>query len=147
MQQAYARISWRGLYAEAGSREDALVVRQDQLSIGSFVKGTNAKPVPQVRIGTNGFVDIPFTAHWVQANFDAGYGKFMDSGYREDRFHQAPGVNSRYTTGAYYHQKHLYFRTNPTKPFFVLVGIEHAVQFGGTNHTVGADGQITTPPT
>ena len=144
LQQAYARLSWRGLYAEAGSREDALVVRQGQLSIGSFVKGTNAKPVPQVRIGTHGFVDIPFTAHWVQANFDAGYGKFMDSGYREDRFRQAPGVNNRYTTGAYYHQKHLYFRTNPTKPLFVLVGIEHAVQFGGTSHTVGADGQLTT---
>ena len=65
---------------EVGSREQPQVIRDNLLSVGSFVKGTNAKPVPQVHFGTNGFWDVPFTKRWVQINFDFGYGKFLDSG-------------------------------------------------------------------
>ncbi len=142
LQQCYANLSSKSFYVEVGSREDPQVIRDDLLSIGSFVKGTNAKPIPQARFGTNGFWTVPYTKQWLQVNFSFGYGKFMDSGYREDRFNAAPTVNTQYATGAYYHQKHLYFRTNPDKPLFIVVGIEHAVQFGGTNHSM-IDGQIT----
>lgn len=134
LQQCYVNLSWKSFVFEVGSREHQLVVRDNLLSTGSFVKGTNAKPIPQVHFGTNGFWTVPFTKNWLQINFDFGYGKFMDSGYREDRYHKAEDVNKAYTTGAYYHQKHLYFRSNPEKPIFVTIGIEHAVQFGGTNH-------------
>lgn len=115
---------------EAGSREQPQVVRDNLLSSGSFVKGTNAKPIPQVHVGTNGFWTVPFTKKWVQINFDFGYGKFLDNHFHERQFNE--GNNARYTKGAYYHQKHLYIRSNPDKPVFVMVGIEHAVQFGGT---------------
>ena len=134
LQQCYANLSSKSFYLEVGSREDPQVIRDDLLSIGSFVKGTNAKPVPQVRFGTNGFWTVPYTKQWLQIDFSFGYGKFMDSSYREDCFWKASDVNSFYTTGSYYHQKHLYFRSNPEKLFFAVVGIEHAVQFGGTNH-------------
>ena len=134
LQQCYANLSSKSFYLEVGSREDPQVIRDDLLSIGSFVKGTNAKPVPQVRFGTNGFWTVPYTKRWLQIDFNFGYGKFMDSSYREDCFWKASDVNSFYTTGSYYHQKHLYFRSNPEKLFFAVVGIEHAVQFGGTNH-------------
>lgn len=142
LQQGYVNLSYKSFFLEAGSREQQLVVRDNLLSIGSFVKGTNAKPVPQVHFGTKGFWDVPLTKQWVQINFDFGYGKFMDSGYREDRFNQGDGSYPSYTTGAYYHQKHLYIRSNPTKRFFVMVGIEHAVQFGGTKYTL-VDGVLT----
>ena len=134
LQQCYVNLSWKSFFLEAGSRELPQVVRDNLLSSGSFVKGTNAKPIPQVHVGTNGFWTVPFTKKWVQINFDFGYGKFLDSKYREDKFFQSGDVNEAYTTGAYYHQKHLYFRSNPTKPVFVTIGIEHAVQFGGTHH-------------
>ncbi len=135
LQQCYLNLSYQSFFMEAGTREEPQVIRDNVLSVGSFVKGTNAKPVPQIHVGTHDFWTAPYTKDWVQINFDFGYGKFLDSGYREDMFYEHPSVNDRYTTGAYYHQKHLYIRSNPTKPFFVTVGIEHAVQFGSTNHS------------
>ena len=135
LQQCYANLSYKSFFIEAGTREEKQVLRDNLLSAGSFVKGTNAKPIPQIHLGTNGFWTVPYTKDWLQVNFDFGYGKFLDSSYREDRFMQNGAVNTRYATGAYYHQKHLYFRSNPSKRFFAIVGIEHAVQFAGTNHT------------
>ena len=130
LQQAYLNLSWKGFFLEAGSREQKQVVRDDLLSTGSFVKGTNAKPIPQVHFGTNDFWTVPYTKGWLQVNFDFGYGKFMDSGYREDQFNDHE-VNRQYAKGIWYHQKHLYLRSNPEKPIFITVGIEHAVQFAG----------------
>ena len=135
LQQCYVNLSYQSFFIEAGSREIKPVLRDDLLSTGSFVKGTNAKPIPQIHFGTNGFWTVPYTKDWLQIDFDFGYGKFLDSNYREDMFYRAGSVNESYTTGIYYHQKHLYFRTNPTKRFFVTAGMEHAAQFGGTNYS------------
>lgn len=130
LQQAYANLSYKSFFLEAGSREQQQVVRDDLLSTGSFVKGTNAKPIPQVHLGTIGFWTVPYTKDWLQINFDFGYGKFLDCGFREDQFNDHE-VNRAYAKGIWYHQKHLYFRSNPEKTIFVTAGIEHAVQFGG----------------
>ncbi|MBQ8989638.1 MAG: hypothetical protein IJ067_08095 [Prevotella sp.] len=130
LQQLYANLSYKSFFLEAGSREQKQVVRDNLLSAGSFVKGTNAKPVPQVHFGTIDFWTVPYTKEWLQVNFDFGYGKFLDTGFREDQFYDHD-VNRAYAKGIWYHQKHLYFRSNPDKPVFVTVGIEHAVQFGG----------------
>ena len=135
LQQAYVNLSWKSFFVEAGSREQGQVVRDDLLSTGSFVKGTNAKPIPQVHVGTKGFWTVPYTKDWLQINFDFGYGKFMDNSYHKDKFYQEGSGNTRYTTGTYYHQKHLYFRSNPTKRIFGIIGIEHAVQFGGKQYS------------
>ena len=135
LQQCYANLDYqKTFFLEIGSREEKPVLRDDLLSSGSFVKGTNAKPIPQIHFGTNDFWTVPFTKDWLQINFDFGYGKFMDSSYREDRYMEASDVNLMYTTGAFYHQKHLYFRTNPKKRIFVTAGIQHVAQFGGTNY-------------
>ena len=137
LQQCYANLSWKSFFIEVGSREQEQVVRDNLLSIGSFIKGTNAKPIPQIHLGTNGFWNVPFTKKWVQINFDFGYGKFLDGNYREERFQEGNenGIkNPSYATGVFYHQKHLYIRSNPTKPVFVMVGIEHAAKFGGTSY-------------
>ena len=135
LQQCFVNLTYRSFFVEVGSREHKQVVRDDLLSSGSFVKGTNAKPIPQIHLGTNDFWTVPYTKEWLQINFDFGYGKFLDSGYREDRYREASSANRMYTTGAYYHQKHLYFRTNPEKRFFAMIGAEHVAQFGGTNYS------------
>ena len=147
LQQCYANLSWQSFFIEVGSREEATVLRDEQLSSGLFANGINAKPVPKVHFGTNGFWTIPFTKGWLQAHFDFGYGKFTDSGYREEMFQRGGNVNWGYATGAYGHQKHLYFRTNPAKRFFVVAGVEHAVQFGGTGYkTVNGELVATKKP-
>ena len=115
LQQCYARLDGKYLFVEAGSHESGQVVRNDSLSVGSFVKGTNAKPVPQARIGTRGFQYVPFTKQWVQVNVEGGYGKFLDSDHRQDMMIRSGG--NTYTTGAYYHQSHLYIRSNQRKGF------------------------------
>ena len=140
LQQCYANLSYQKMFfLEIGSREEKPVLRDDLLSSGSFVKGTNAKPIPQTHLGTCDFWTVPFTNDWLQVNFDFGYGKFMDSGYHEDRYYEASDINYTYSTGAYYHQKHLYFRTNPTKRLFVTAGIQHVAQFGGTSYEKDGD--------
>lgn len=134
LQQCYANLSYKSLFLEIGAREEPPVLRDDQLSSGAFAKGTNAKPVPQLHLGTDGFVDVPFTKGWLQTNFEGGYGRFLDGDYREHAYFRAQEANYKYATGIWYHQKHLFFRTNPTKRFFVTAGIEHVVQFSGTKH-------------
>lgn len=141
LQQCYANLSYKSFFFEVGSREQKQVVRDDLLSNGSFAKGTNAKPIPQIHFGTNDFWTVPYTKDWLQISFDFGYGKFMDNNYHEEKFYLEGSVNQRYNTGAYYHQKHLYFRSNPTKRFFVIAGLEHVALFGGTLHKY-EDGEL-----
>ena len=134
LQQCYANLSYYSFFLEVGSRENRLVLRDELLSTGTFVKGTNAKPIPQVHFGTNDFWTVPYTKDWLQINFDFGYGKFMDDNYHEEMFFKEDSHNSRYVVGTFYHQKHLYFRTNPANRFFAVAGIEHVVQFSGTRY-------------
>ena len=147
LQQCYANLSWKDFFLEVGARELKPVIRDENLSIGSFAKGTNAKPIPQIHLGTNGYWTVPFTKGWLEINFDGGYGKFMDSNYREEAFYQGVdangrNINNKYATGILYHQKHFYFRTNPNKRFFFVGGIEHVVQFGGTKYMYNDKGEL-----
>lgn len=135
LQQCYVNLNWKDFFLEAGAREMKPVLRDPLLSSGALVKGNNAKPVPQIHVGTNGFWTVPYTKGWVQVDADFGYGKLMDSDYREKQFYREGSGNWHYATGVYYHQKHLYIRSNPDKPFFVTVGIEHIAQFGGTGYS------------
>ena len=98
LQQCYANLSYqKAFFFEIGSREEKPVVRDELLSSGSFVKGNNAKPIPQIHFGTNDFWTVPFTKDWLQVNFDFGYGKFWDSGYREDRYFEASDIQILHT--------------------------------------------------
>ncbi len=147
LQQCFANLSYQNFYIEAGTREDKQVIRNNLLSCGSFVKGTNAKPFAQLRIGTKDFWDVPYTQGWIQIHFDGGYGRFLDGNYREDAFYQGASpngknVNGRYATGILMHQKHLYIRTNPTKRFFAMAGMEHMVQFGGSAYKYNKEGVL-----
>ena len=147
LQQCYANLSWKDFFLEAGARELKPVIRDEDLSIGSFAKGTNAKPFAQLHLGTNGYWTVPFTNGWLEVNFDGGYGRFLDSDYREESFYDGVkpngvNVNGKYATGILYHQKHFFFRTNPNKRFFFVGGIEHVVQFGGTKYAYGKNGEL-----
>ena len=142
LQQCYARLWYEPFFLEAGISEPKPVLRHEELSSGSFILGTNAKPVPQVRIGMSDFWTVPLLDGWIQINLGAGYGRLLDSDYREERFSESPGVNAVYATGICYHQKHLFFRTNPAKRLFAIVGMEHVVHFGGTGYSY-ADGVLT----
>ena len=136
LQQCFVNLNWKNFFLEAGARELEPVLRDPVLSSGAVAKGNNAKPIPQVHVGTNGFWTVPYTKGWLQVNADFGYGKLMDSDYREKQFYREGSNNTHYATGALYHQKHFYFRTNPEKTIFVTAGIEHVALFAGTGYSI-----------
>ena len=84
LQQCYLNLRWKDFFVEAGTREQAPILRNATLSSGAFIKGNNAKPIPQIHLGTNGFWTVPYTRDWLQISFDFGYGKLLDSHYREN---------------------------------------------------------------
>lgn len=134
LQQLYASLEYDKFFFEVGARENDAILRNTQLSSGTFAKGTNAKPIPQVRIGIRDFWTVPYTNGWLQIHFEGGYGKFLDSQYRKDVYNDHADVNYKYATDIWYHQKHFYFRTNPEKLFYVTAGIEHVAQFAGNKY-------------
>lgn len=140
VQQLYGRTQWRDFYVELGAREHDAALRNQRLSSGSLLWSGNSRPIPQLRLGTDGFWTVPGTCGWLQVMLDGDYGYFMDSDYLRERYDEYnPGgstltgyAQSFVTTGAWHHQKRLFLRTNPDKTLVGALGIEHAVQFGGT---------------
>jgi hypothetical protein len=92
LQQCFVNLAWKSFFIEAGTRENSPILRDTVLSSGAFIKGNNAKPLPQVHFGTDGFWTVPYTKGWVQINFDFGYGKLLDGRYHHDKFYEEPWV-------------------------------------------------------
>ncbi|MDE6246700.1 MAG: capsule assembly Wzi family protein [Muribaculaceae bacterium] len=128
LQQLSGLIKYRSLFLMAGMKENDRTFLNNPLSSGDMTVSNNARPIPQVRIGFYDFVNIPLTKGWVQIIGDIAYGKFTDAKWNTDHYNF---YNSFITTGVWYHYKRLYLRTNPSKPFSVTVGMQHATQFGG----------------
>ena len=143
LQQLAVDLSWRYVYLTAGAWELDPMLRHRELSSGATVWSGNARPIPQVQIGTNGFIDIPGTRRWLQAYFDISYGRYTDDGYlgsRHETYMQYwadRGIdkigtpNSFVTDRLWHHHKQIYFRTDPARAWYVTAGLDHAVQFGG----------------
>lgn len=133
LQQLYANLSWQDFYLEVGKREYQPVLRNALLSSGSLVASGNARPMPEVRIGTKDFVTVPGTRQWLQFYFDASYGYYEDSDWLSDCFDDFHALhpNGYVTTEVWHHQKKLFLRSDPTRKLSLTIGMEHAVQFGG----------------
>ncbi len=129
LQQLYGEVKFRGVYLFAGMKENDRSIFDGYLGSGDLTLSNNARPIPQVRVGFIDFQNIPLTNGWVQIQGDIAYGKFFDNGWLKDHYNY---YSHFITTGAWFHYKRCYFRTNPSKPFSVTVGMQHASQFGGT---------------
>lgn len=131
LQQLYGEVKYRGVLLTVGmkARESALL--NFRLSSGDLVESGNARPIPEVRIGFVGFQDIPFTNGWVQIQGEIGYGKFADNDWMKSHYNY---YDWHINLGALYHYKRCYFRTNPSQPVSVTVGMQNAGQFGGTTY-------------
>lgn len=128
IQDLYGEVKYRGVFLTAGMKENNRSIFDNDLNSGDIVMSNNARPVPQIRIGFIDFQDIPFTRGWAQIQGEVAYGKFMDNGWLREHYNR---FNSFVTTGAYMQYSRLYLRSNPDKPFSVIVGMQHGSQFGG----------------
>lgn len=128
LQTLWAGVKWRGVFIWAGMKEERNPYISSPLGVGDIILSDNARPVPQVRAGFVDFQNIPFTRGWAQIQGELAYGKMADSDWLEDHYNY---YNSFLTTGSWMHYARLYLRSNPSKPFSVTVGMQHAAQFGG----------------
>ena len=131
LHQLYGEIKYRSVYLLAGMKERHSLIVDDALSSGDLTRSNNARPIPGVAAGFVDFQNIPFTNGWVQIDGEIMYGRFFDGDMREKTFNCYSGV---YTDDMYYTYKRCYFRTKPSQPLSVTVGMQAAGLFGGTSH-------------
>ena len=138
VQQLYAAVKYRGLYAEAGMRQRSYgqwgggVIVDNSLSSGDLVQGTSARPGAQVRAGFVDFQNFPGTRGWLQISGCLSYGKMADADYLKNHYNY---WNDHITLGSLYTYKNIYFRSNPAKPLSVTIGVQSAALFGGTRES------------
>lgn len=129
LQQLYAQVKYRQVFLSAGLKEEQSRLLDNTLSSGDMVRSINARPIPSVTAGFMDFVDIPLINGWVQIEGQISYGKFTDNGWVKDHYNY---YTNHINTGGYYTYKRCYFRTKPSMPFSVTVGMQTAGVFGGT---------------
>ena len=75
VQQLYAEVKYRSVYAVLGQKEHRNAITDAALSSGDMTLSGNARPMPGLRMGFVDFQDIPFTNGWVQIEGEVGYYK------------------------------------------------------------------------
>lgn len=131
IQQLYGEIKYRGVFLSAGMREHESALLNQRLTSGDLIESGNARPIPQVRAGFIDFQNIPFTQGWVQIQGEIGYGRRIDDGWLRSQYNY---YNSFLSVNEWYNYKRCYFRTRPSEPFSVTVGMQAAAAFGGTSY-------------
>lgn len=140
VQQAYTDISWRFLRLSLGSkeREGFPLIKNERLSSGMMVEGSNAHPVPQIRIDIPEYVAVPGTGGWLALKGHLAYGAFTD-----DRWQEAFVASGNYwARDVMYHSKSLMFRIGNRKkfPLEFEIGMLMAAQFAGDQMLKNTDG-------
>lgn len=128
VQQLYGEVKYRGVFLTAGLKEHTSALLDASLSSGDLVESGNARPIPEVRVGFTDFQDIPFTNGWVQIQGEIAYGKPTDDAWLRDHYNY---YNHHIHQGALYTYKRCYFRTKPSQPLSLTIGMQTAAFFGG----------------
>lgn len=136
--QAYAEARFRGVFILAGMKEQNSAIVDSRLSSGDLVRSNNARPVPGCEIGFNDFQNIPFTNGWVQIEGRLMYGRMTDSKSKRERYNY---YSLLLAEDLWYTYKRCYFRTKPSMPLSITVGMQAAGTFAG-NTVYYTDGKF-----
>ncbi len=128
LQQLYASIKYRGVYLSAGMKNHHSRLLDERLSSGDMVHGANARPMPGVIAGFVDFQDIPLTNGWVQIDGELGYWKYIDNDWQKSHYSY---FNYHQNLGGWHNYKRCFFRTKPSMPFSLTIGMQAAAQFAG----------------
>lgn len=123
IQQLYGEMKYRSVFLELGVKEHGSAMLNQSLTSGDLVESGNTRPIPQLRVGFIDFQDIPFTNGWLQISGELAYGKMIDDGWWRDHYNY---YNYHIAQGQLYNYKRAYFRTKPSKPFSVTLGMQAA---------------------
>ena len=128
LQQLYAEVKFRGVFLTVGMKEHESALYNQRLGSGDLVESGNSRPIPEVRIVFIDCQNIPFTPGWVQIQGEISYGKMLDKSYLKNHYNY---YDYHLNLGCYYTYKRCYFRTNPSQPFSVTLGMQVGAMFGG----------------
>lgn len=128
IQQLYGEVKYRGVALMVGQKAPRSALLDERLSSGDLTRSSNARGIPGVSLGFIDFQDIPLTNGWVQIDGVIEYGRYTDNGFRRSQYNY---YNWMLATDIYSTYKRCYFRTKPSMPFSVTLGMQAAGQFGG----------------
>lgn len=131
VQQLYADFDYKHVRLTIGSKEYASELKHPLLSSGSQTFGTNARPIPQIRIETPNYIRVFKNNDWIKIKGHFSYGLLTDGKFLQ---HYSETANTWYTKGAVYHGKAGYLRLGDERKFPLVFegGLEMATIFGGT---------------
>ncbi len=117
LQQAYGFVRWKELlYLRGGLWEDVVGSIEPGLSSGSVIWSGNARPLPRIEAGTNGYVEVPYTRGYVEFSGLLSHGWFLDD---------------RYVSNVLFHNKNAYMRIGGPLRINIYYGFNHYAQWGG----------------
>lgn len=134
IKQACATLKYRALYYSAGIQDFRPWLVNPRLSSGGVIESGNARALPGVRGGFVDFRSIPFTNDWVQVSGELAYAKSTDNKWSDSHYnHYDYHINQ----GWWYNYKRWFFRTKPSMPLSLTIGLEAAAQFSGYTYYYG----------
>lgn len=138
-QQLYAEVKYRSLNAMIGAKEISDHLVDPQLSSGALTNGTNARPIPQVRIGIFDYADFWGARGWFAVKGHVAYGLFTDNWWIERHVDK----NSQYTLNTLYCSRSIWFRGGNERKFPLTgeLGLVMDTEFGGKTWTPSKDGE------
>ncbi|MGM9869476.1 MAG: hypothetical protein ACI30R_07635 [Sodaliphilus sp.] len=129
VQQLYADVKYRSLFATLGAKARHSEVVDAELSSGDLVMSGNARPGAGVAAGFINYQTIPYTKGWLQISGEISYERLSDGDWLKNHYNY---YNNFITTGYWFHYKQMHLRTRPDRPVVLTIGAQAACQFGGT---------------
>lgn len=147
VQQAYFELQIWDFRMSLGQKERPAELKNNLLSTGGMTMGTNARPIPQLRLEFPDFFFFKKTGHWLGLKGHLAYGKYTDNRWQRD--FNAGDTSNSYTSGSFYHSKGGFLRIGDVEKFPLQItgGVEMVCQFGGKEynvHYLDANGHLQT---
>jgi hypothetical protein len=133
VQQLFTELAYKGVRLSIGSQETGRylqTVTDPFLSSGDLGLAINARPIPEINAYSPGFLSVPWTSGWLQVKGNFSVGRSFDTDYLNSFINE----KQHYIQNLLWHHKSLYLQLKDTKqhaPVSFIVGIRHAVQWGG----------------
>lgn len=116
--EGYLQLNYKNWELYGGRKREYVGLSDTLTGTGSLNWSGNALPIPQVQLGTKGFIPVPLIGKWVRFRAYFAHGWFEN-------------YNS-FTKDAYLHQKGLYVKLGKENGLIQLYGgLSHFAQWGG----------------
>ena len=146
VQQLYAELKYKLTRLTIGAKQQALALKNAELSTGGQALGINARPVPAVRLELPDYWNISKKADIVGIRGHISYGMMTDGNFQESI---AKPYSQHYIKKVLLHTKAGYIRIGNVRKFPLVFegGIEMATQFGGTSYNLNSNAGDYNVPT